>query len=447
MKLTTALCSLKNQVERLLRYADQQRAMDTRAKYILLHDYRLYAPELHYLWRRFVNVIFLRQYDFSNTHFSGRQTAAAATKRTRNKHPAASTAADDVWFELSTVPFPVSIREVFVARRLDFWRAGRFQNGARLFSDRSGQFNGARLRGVVLQHSPAVAARPAADGAARPEYTGVEVDIVNALAGALNFSISLYETSDASVERWGRPTSDTNNGTATGLIGEMLAGAADFALGDLYYDAFHLDKMDLSEPYTTQCLTFLTPESMTDNAWHTLMLPFSAGMWAGVLGMLAIVVAVFYALGQVHLRLRRAEAAIVLQRQRRLIGADGAWLPQRPRRFCVYLEPPHRRLKRRWNGGGRLASKRHAGGWDTVTIRHRMRPKEPCEGFVDLDLFDTLGNCALYTYSMLLLVSLPRLPRSWSVRMMTGWYWTYCILVVVAYRATLTAILANPAPK
>lgn len=36
---------------------------------------------------------------------------------------------------------------------------------------------------------------------------------------------------------------------------------------------------------------------------------------------------------------------------------------------------------------------------------------------------------------------------SWSIRMLTGWYWIYCVLVVVAYRASLTAILANPAPR
>lgn len=62
-------------------------------------------------------------------------------------------------------------------------------------------------------------------------------------------------------------------------------------------------------------------------------------------------------------------------------------------------------------------------------------------------MFDSFGNCILYTYSMLLVVSLPRLPHSWSIRMLTGWYWIYCVLVVVAYRASLTAILANPAPR
>ncbi|CAH1104267.1 unnamed protein product [Psylliodes chrysocephalus] len=48
---------------------------------------------------------------------------------------------------------------------------------------------------------------------------------------------------------------------------------------------------------------------------------------------------------------------------------------------------------------------------------------------------------------MLLLVSLPKLPTGWSLRVLTGWYWLYCLLVVTAYRASLTAILARPTLK
>ncbi|XP_052127303.1 uncharacterized protein LOC127750245, partial [Frankliniella occidentalis] len=59
----------------------------------------------------------------------------------------------------------------------------------------------------------------------------------------------------------------------------------------------------------------------------------------------------------------------------------------------------------------------------------------------------SLASSMLYTSGMLLGVSLPRIPTAWAVRVLTGWWWLYSILVVVAYRASLTAILANPAPK
>ena len=64
-----------------------------------------------------------------------------------------------------------------------------------------------------------------------------------------------------------------------------------------------------------------------------------------------------------------------------------------------------------------------------------------------LYLFGEIVNSILYTYGMLLVVSLPRLPVGWSIRLLTGWYWLYCILLVVSYRASMTAILANPAPR
>lgn len=48
---------------------------------------------------------------------------------------------------------------------------------------------------------------------------------------------------------------------------------------------------------------------------------------------------------------------------------------------------------------------------------------------------------------MLLVISLPKLPNGWSIRLLTGWYWLYCVLLVVSYRASMTAILANPAHR
>lgn len=62
-------------------------------------------------------------------------------------------------------------------------------------------------------------------------------------------------------------------------------------------------------------------------------------------------------------------------------------------------------------------------------------------------VFGEIVNSILYTYGMLLVVSLPKLPTGSSLRLLTGWYWLYCILLVVSYRASMTAILANPATR
>lgn len=63
---------------------------------------------------------------------------------------------------------------------------------------------------------------------------------------------------------------------------------------------------------------------------------------------------------------------------------------------------------------------------------------------VGLYLFENIENSILYTYGMLVAVSLPKVPSGWAIRILTGWWWMYCLLVVVAYKASMTAILANP---
>lgn len=72
-------------------------------------------------------------------------------------------------------------------------------------------------------------------------------------------------------DRWG---SLEKNKTYTGLIGEAVARKATFYIGDLHYISYLLKFFELSIPYNTECLTFLTPESLTDNSWKLLILPF-----------------------------------------------------------------------------------------------------------------------------------------------------------------------------
>lgn len=87
----------------------------------------------------------------------------------------------------------------------------------------------------------------------------------------MKFNCELYESENADEELWGKKEI---SGKYSGLIGEMINAEADIALGDLYYIPYILELMDLTIPYNTECLTFLTPESLTDNSWNTLILPF-----------------------------------------------------------------------------------------------------------------------------------------------------------------------------
>lgn len=98
-----------------------------------------------------------------------------------------------------------------------------------------------------------------------------DFQILNTVSNKMNFRSKIYEPRHAGEELWGRKQI---GGKYTGLIGEMINSYADVALGDLYYTPYLLDLMDLSVPYNTECLTFLTPESLSDNSWKTLIMPF-----------------------------------------------------------------------------------------------------------------------------------------------------------------------------
>ncbi|KAI5641640.1 ligand-gated ion channel domain-containing protein [Phthorimaea operculella] len=353
------------QTTRLLRFGDRHRVLDTRAKYILLHDFRLFHSDLHYLWKRIVNVIFLRHHK-------------KVTGNVKSKS----------WFDLSTVPYPNPIRGVFVPRRADIWRNGRFQYNRTLFDDKTRNLNGEVLNVVYLDHVPSVVVLKTNEST---KIGGVEIEILNTLAKKMNFEPKLYQPENVDLYKWGQKQP---NGSFSGLLGEMVNGHADVALGNLQYTPYHLELTDLSIPYTSQCWTFLTPEALTDNSWKTLILPFKLYMWITVLLVLLITGAIFYGLARFYMNLQEYKKE---QKHRNRIGFQDK--------------------------------------------------EEDIDAKPGLYLFGEIINSILYTYGMLLVVSLPKLPTGWSIRLLTGWYWLYCILLVVSYRASMTAILANPMPR
>lgn len=246
------------QVERFIRFGDKhQEALDIRAKFLMMHDYRLFAPSMLYIWRKLINVVFI--------------------KKTRDNR--------GFRYELTTVPFPIQIRDIYIEYQVDMWRNGRFRFGRPLFYDKTSNLEGQELRAVVIEHTPAV------KKVNETSYSGLEVKILSAISEALNFTIELFETSDSDTEKWGKIQP---NSSWTGLIAEMVEGTTDFGLGDLHYTEYHLKLMDLSIPYLTECLTFITPEFVSDNSWKTLILPFSPDMWLGVCISLLCVGMVFF---------------------------------------------------------------------------------------------------------------------------------------------------------
>lgn len=246
------------QVTRFLMFGDKYRVIDTRANFVMLYDQRLFQKPVQYLWKRIINVVFIRQYDGSKSGVIQGQIP---------------------WYEITTVPFPSAIGSIFVPRRLDIWRNSKFRSGADLFRDKTSDIRNQTLKVVVFSQIPAVAKVPVNQsktvrtllGSGPLKFSGLEIELLEIVSKAMNFAYDVYETDTEIFELWGTKEQD---GGYSGLFGEMVDNNADVALGNLYYSQDVLSIMDLTIPYHTECITFLTPESLTDNSWKTLVLPF-----------------------------------------------------------------------------------------------------------------------------------------------------------------------------
>ncbi|KAF5308719.1 hypothetical protein FQR65_LT06080 [Abscondita terminalis] len=406
----------------LLVFGERTRSLNTRGKLLILHSYELFHKDVFYLWQRIVNVIFVREYKGFKKQVSNRRSVP--------------------WFELSTVPYPYPIPNVMVLKRVDIWRESKFRTGAELFRDKTSDLKNQTMKVITFGHIPATVRikNPKRDtfqtfiSSKSSAFSGIEIEvcflylivdpieqfqILHALSKALHFVPELYESENADLELWGE---ELSNGEYTGVIREIVNNSADIALGDLHYTQYFLKHMDLSIPYNTECLTFLTPESLTNNSWKTLILPFRAPLWLLILMSLVLIAFLFHMLSKFH------------------DGVNSKLFKNiKQRKIALKLKIEEMEVVK-------IGQKLSPNAKYSLMKRKYELPKLEGEP-VGLYLFRGIGNSFLYTYGMLLVISLPKLPSGWSIRMLTGCYWMYCILVVVAYKASMTAILANPAPR
>ncbi|EDV39321.2 uncharacterized protein Dana_GF24559 [Drosophila ananassae] len=373
------------QAQRFLRYIYNTRSLNMQKKFIVLHDSRLFERDMIHIWSVFVGTIFLK-YQMDNR------------------------------FTISTIAFPGILSGVLVTKNLANWELGKRINGRVLFEEKTKDLQGAPIPVAISEHVPMVQWINTSSS-----YHGVEIEIIDSIGKSLNFQPIYYKPNKTEETNWDLEDineNDTQNGENetqidSKLIEEVALHNARFAIGDLHFFQAYLPFVELSLPHNFECLTFLTPESSTDNSWQTFILPFSGAMWTGVLLSLFIVGTVFYAISYLNAILTKSGSTGFFRWFRR-----NREIPMDPNIF--------RRVSFR------------------IAIS-RYRPVKGSHSF--RDIFDDYSNCILLTYSMLLYVALPRMPRNWPLRVLTGWYWIYCILLVATYRASFTAILANPAAR
>ncbi|KAL2721084.1 ionotropic receptor 40a-like [Vespula maculifrons] len=363
-------------VSEFLQYVERKELINTHGLFLLLHDYRILTSDLNYIWNRIINVVFVHQYK-------------------PYKYRSGDTSAQPI-INLETVYFPNQKKKFVITKYLDTWYNGKFRYGKNHFVQKISDLKGKTLRVSVFEHIPAVTKESKKFYKGGPSYSakglGVEFELIRVISQFMNFKPHYYMPYNIENDRWGALD---KNETYTGLIGEAIARKATFYIGDLHYTSYLLKFFELSIPYNTECLTFLTPESLTDNSWKLLILPFKLYTWITILFTLLL------AGGIIHL--------FSLFYQKHII---------------IYKDVKHKLV--------------NINELDKIK---ELRIKQAKKGIY---LFTEAQNSMLYTYSMLLLVSLPRLPNPWALRVLIGWWWIYSILVVVVYRASMTASLANP---
>ncbi|KOC58902.1 Glutamate receptor, ionotropic kainate 2 [Habropoda laboriosa] len=316
-----------------------------------------------------INVVFIRRYN-AYKHRSGEK-------------------ATEERIDLDTIYFPASRKTSTSTNCIDTWYHGKLRYGGNHFTEKTTNLQKKHLRIAVFEHIPAVTEKSRAYYNKRPnnnvEALGIEFELMQIISKAMNFEPKYYMPYNIVSEKWGN---EGGNETHTGLVSEAIQEKAAFYLGDLHYTLHHLKYFDLTIPYNTECLTFLTPESLTETSWKLLILPFKLYTWIALILTLVLGSVVFYSLS--------------------------------------------------------LSCKKYISLYKNQMHIQSTSLKKEIKG---LYLFTEIGNSILYTYSMLFQVSLPNLPSPWAVRVLIGWWWIYSILVAVAYRASMTATLANPVAR
>ncbi|KAL7293182.1 hypothetical protein TKK_0013330 [Trichogramma kaykai] len=374
------------QVANFLRYTEEERLINTRGKFIFMYDFQIFHVDMRYLWNRLINSIFIR-------HNFKLKRRLAGDKQLQKYE----------WYDLNIIMFPAQTKGFVVTRYIDTWRENRFRHGVGHFTSKIHDLKGKKLQIAVFEHVPAVTedAKMFFDNQSDIEKNsnplGVEFEMILIIAKVLNFKPTFYQPENVQSDRWGM----SKNDTFTGLLGEAMDVAATFYLGDFYYNLRHLQILDLSWPYNTECLTFLTLESLTENSWKLLILSFRLYSWITVI--LTLLLAGFISF-------------IIAQIYKRYIVTDENYNNEYTNTQIL------------------LQSKK---------LRVAQKQIPAIRGWKGLYLFEDAQNSILYTYSMLLQVSLPKLPEVWSLRIFIGVWWLYTILITTFYKASMTASLAN----
>ncbi|XP_069983153.1 probable glutamate receptor isoform X1 [Penaeus vannamei] len=186
------------------------------------------------------------------------------------------------------LPFSRGAVRVFL---VDTWRRGRFLKGRDLFPEKLDNLQGFPLRVATFEHPPSVVYQHDEDDPRKVlDRLGVDMQIVQTLAGARNFSLEFTEVSHD--ELWGY---ELPNGTWLGLVGQVFYEKADVGACNMFLDLHRWRQVDYSVPYNFERGCFVAPAPKPLVNWQAPLLPFSGLTWASIAVALALCGGLLYA--------------------------------------------------------------------------------------------------------------------------------------------------------
>ncbi|XP_076069237.1 putative glutamate receptor [Oratosquilla oratoria] len=173
-----------------------------------------------------------------------------------------------------------SSEDTFELRLLGYWslasspedlllREPFFRTPEDLYSD----FEGRRLTVAVVDNWPFFRVRDSPEEGGLRADSGIDVNILNALANKLNFTYQLTTPLDG---QWGivRP-----NGLVTGMIGMLVSREAHMAINEITITGKREGVIDFTYPYYLESATFASRAPVEKNRALAAFSPFTVEVW------------------------------------------------------------------------------------------------------------------------------------------------------------------------
>ncbi|XP_068237350.1 ionotropic receptor 21a-like [Palaemon carinicauda] len=158
---------------------------------------------------------------------------------------------------------------------VDTWSQGKLHHG-NVFPRKFDNFHGAKVRVATFELEPFIVYAKDDNGNFIGRI-GVDMQVIDGLSKAKNFTVDFYEVSDD--EKWGSKYPD---GSWDGLMGQVFSEASDIAVCNVFIDGPRWGVIDYSYPYNYMPACFVAPSPKPLPNWQSPTLPFTSIMWISI---------------------------------------------------------------------------------------------------------------------------------------------------------------------